>query len=280
MSNKIFKNKSVMIVTIVTIILIIIIGLTSRQREEMNILETWAGNAASPFQRVVNTGANIISEGASSIFSFTHLKKENIELEKEVESLQEELIKARLNRDELEELRGLKFALNYIEEEDDFEPIVANIVGKSPSNWFDIFTIDVGENKGIKKDSVVLASNGLVGRVYEAGENWAKVIAIIDNNSSVSFQILRDRTFQGILSGSITNELTGYLFDPMAEVVVGDKLITSGLGIYPHGIIIGEVIEVAMSSDQLLKTVKVEPYVNFKRLNKVLVMAPQIIRNE
>ncbi|SES74924.1 rod shape-determining protein MreC [Natronincola peptidivorans] len=274
MANRTVKDKSIMIVTIVAIILIIVIGFTSKQREELFIVEKWIGNVFSPVQKVVNTTTITVGEGISSIFNFTKATRENEELRNEILVLQEEIITTRLNRDELEELRGLRFALNYIEEEIGFYPIAANVVAKSPSNWFDTFTIDIGANRGITKDSIVLASNGLVGRVYEVGGNWSKVISIIDNNSSVSFQVLRDRDFQGIVSGSISNELSGYLFDPMAEVVVGDKLITSGLGIYPQGIMIGEIIEVSKSSDQLLKTITVEPAVNFKKMNKVLVITP------
>ena len=85
---------------------------------------------------------------------------------------------------------------------------------------------------------------------------------------------MRNKNFKGIITGSVSYELSGYLFDPLAEVIVGDKLLTSGLGIYPPGILIGEVIEVSRTTDQLLKTVTVEPSVNFKRLNKVLVYIP------
>ncbi|AOY76851.1 rod shape-determining protein MreC [Clostridium formicaceticum] len=276
MVKRTIKDKPIMIVTIVAIILIIIIGVTSKQRENITIVESWIGNILSPIQRVAYTGTSTIGDGIASIFQFRKTERENQELKAEIADLQEQLIETRLTRDELEELRGLKYALNYIEEDIQLQPIAANVIGKSPSNWFEVFTIDVGNNRSISKDSIVLASNGLVGRVYEVGGNWAKVISIVDNNSSVSFQILRDRNYQGIISGSITNELTGYLFDPMAEVVIGDKLVTSGLGIYPNGILIGEVIEVSKSSDQLLKTITVEPAVNFRKMNKVLVMTPNI----
>lgn len=273
-----FKNKSAMIVTIVTIILIIIIGFTSQQRDEITIVEKWVGNIFTPVQKVVNTGTTALGEGFSSILNISNISRENKKLKEEIEKLQKEIIELRLNRDELEELRGLKYALNYLEDPHEYKATAANVVAKSPSNFFDIFTIDIGENHGVTKDSVVLASNGLVGKIYEVGGNWSKVISIIDNNSSVSFQVLRERNYQGIISGSITNELTGYLFDPMAEVVVGDKIITSGMGIYPKGIMIGEVIEVSKSSDQLLKTITVEPVVNFRRMHKVLVLNPSINR--
>lgn len=276
MARKTLKDKSAMIVAIVAIILIIIIVFTSTQREEMTLVEKWIGNILNPINEVVNTSTTTVGESLSSIFNFSKIASENEALKKEIEVLEKEVIETRLHRDELEELRGLKFALNYIEEDEKFQSIAANISAKSSSNWFDVFTIDVGKKHGISKNSIVLASNGLVGKVYDVGGNWAKVISIIDSNSSVSFQVLRNRNYQGIISGSITNELVGYLFDPTAEVVVGDKLITSGLGMYPGGVMIGEVVEVSKSNDQLLKTVTVEPAVNFQRLNKVLVMAPSI----
>ena len=278
MGRKTVKDKLAMIVTVIAIILIIIIGFTSKQRERVTVVEKWLGNILSPAQRVLNISMITIEEKVSSIFRFNRLLQENQELQNEVNILTKQLIEAKLTRDELEELRGLRFAMNYLEEPDYYQPIAANVVAKSPSNWFDIFNIDVGENKGITKDSIVLSSNGLIGRVYEVGGNWSKVISIVDNNSSVSFQVLRNKNYQGIVSGSIANELSGYLFDPMAEIVVGDKLITSGMGIYPQGIMIGEVLEVSKTEDQLLKTITVEPSVNFRRMNKVLVINPNINR--
>ncbi|WP_330656249.1 rod shape-determining protein MreC [Alkaliphilus flagellatus] len=277
MAKKRSKNGSAMIVAIVAIILIIISGITAKQRENITVVEKWIGNLITPVQSVINTGVSSLGENISSIARLTKLKTENEELKKEVEALEKEVLNLSMAKSELEELKGLKYALNYIEDTEKYNTITASIVGKSPGNWFNIFTIDVGENQGIKKDSIVLDSNGLVGRVYEVGGTWSKVISIIDNNSSVSFQIMRDSSLQGIVTGSITNEVTGYLFDPLADVIVGDKIVTSGLGIYPKGITIGEIVEIDKSGDHLLKTIKVEPSVNFKRITKVLVMGPRQI---
>lgn len=269
------KDRSAMIVAAAAIILIIIMGITAGQRQNITVVEKWIGNIVSPVQNLVSTGVTTIGEGLRSVFKVGQIKRENDTLTKQVEVLQQEVIEYRLNRDELEELRELRYALNYTESDLNIDSITASVIGKTPGHWFDIFTINVGENQGVSMDSIVVAANGLVGRVYETGGNWSKVVSIIDNNSSVSFQVLRDASSQGILSGSIDYELSGYLFDPLAEVVVGDKLITSGLGIYPKGIPIGEVVEVSKTSDQLLKTVKVEPSVNFNQMSKVLVMTPK-----
>lgn len=275
MGRRAEKDRTAMIVAIAAILLIIVMSLTSRQRDSISAVENTVGNIFTPIQRIFSTGVNTVGESLSSIFNISRIKNQNIELAKQVEELQKEVIQTRLERDELDELRELKYMLSVTEGGDAYNSVAANIVGKAPGNWFNVFTIDAGAGAGIRKDSIVLASNGLVGRVYETGDNWSKVVGIIDNASSVSFQILRDANTQGIVTGSITSELSGYLFDPFAEVVIGDKLVTSGLGIFPKGILIGEVKDVARTSDQLLKTIKVEPSVNFKRLSKVLVMTPK-----
>lgn len=267
------KNRSAIIVAIIAIVLIIVVGVTSNQRGKLSSFEKWIGNLITPIQKVTTTGMNFVRETANPVINYSKVKREQEVLRKEVEDLRSQIIMARLERDELEELRSLSYALNYIEEKENYIHLAANIVSKNPGNWFDTFIIDVGEEDGIVVDSVVVASNGLVGRIFEVGGNWSKVISIIDNNSSISFQIMRNKDFKGILSGSINYDLSGYLFDPFAEIIVGDKLLTSGLGKYPKGILIGEVIEVSRSSDQLLKTIKVEPAVNFRRLNKVLVFS-------
>ncbi|HZJ76666.1 MAG TPA: rod shape-determining protein MreC [Oscillospiraceae bacterium] len=273
LKNK-YGNRPAMIVAIVAIILIITIGITSKQRENITVIEKWIGNVITPVQNIINKGVNGIKQNIDFIFSITNLKAENESLKKEVESLRQEILNLNMKKNELEELKALKYALNYIEDDDRHNIISANITGKSPSNWFNIFTVAAGENQGVKKDSIILNSNGLIGKVYEVGGNWAKVVSIIDNSSSVSFQIMRDSNLQGMITGSIANEITGYLFDPLADIIVGDKIITSGLGIYPKGIIIGEITEIDKSSDHLLKTIKVKPAVNFKRITKVIIMIP------
>lgn len=263
-----------MIVAIVAIILIIVAGITAKQRENISPIEKWIGNIITPIQKVIGGGINKIGENISSIANIANLKVENEKLKKELELLQEEVLEQSMARNELEELKDLKHALNYVEDVGGKNVVSASVIGKSPSNWFNIFTIDAGDNHGVKKDNIVVNSNGLVGKVYEVGGNWSKVVSIIDNNSSVSFQIMRDGNLQGIVTGSINNDLSGYLFDPLADIIVGDKIVTSGLGAYPKGIIIGEITEIDRSTDHLLKTIKVEPAVNFKRITRVVVMEP------
>ena len=85
---------------------------------------------------------------------------------------------------------------------------------------------------GLQKDAVVLNGDGLIGKIYEVGPGWSKVISVIDENNHVSFRANRDLNLLGILSGDGKGGLTGYMLDPEASIIEGDVLITSGIDVY------------------------------------------------
>ena len=113
---------------------------------------------------------------------------------------------------------------------------------------------------------------GLVGRVCETGDGWSRVVSLIDEGSDVSFKLVRDRKQLGIASGDKSGEISGYMMDAGSTVSQGDIIVTSGLGTYPAGLVIGNVKTVVYNSNTLLKEITVEPAVNFKGLEKVAVI--------
>jgi rod shape-determining protein MreC len=86
--------------------------------------------------------------------------------------------------------------------------------------------------------------------------------------------------YDGVLSGTTNYDLLGELYDPQAKVSVGDYIVTSGLGIYPKGILIGKIYEVVENKDLILNRIKVTPAVDFKRINKVMVIPYSEIESE
>jgi len=272
MSKSLINRKTATIITILLILAVIFMGITSGEREKVSVIERWIGNVITPIQRAVMTPIHGIQDRVYDIANFAQLNQQNQELEQSLIEKEQELIEARLSESELEELRGLQESLNFVSAADHGEPVSARIISKSHADWFNVFTINAGENHGIVQDGVVLSEKGLVGRVIEVGDNWARVMSISDSNSSVSFKVLRDANVEGIVQGSVTDSLEGYLFDPRMEIEIGDQLVTSGQGIFPEGVLIGEVTEIGKSSEQLLDAVKVEPAVDFQKINRVLVL--------
>lgn len=263
-----------MIVTLVTIILIIMIGISLGGRAKFSPPENLIGKAITPIQSIFYKGGLTVENTISSLFSFRRIAKENELLKKENSELNNKLIEQSMTKNELDELRNLYDAMNYVKTNTNYQYVTASVTGKDLGNWYNVFTINAGKNQGIKKDSTVLNGEGLIGRVFEVGNDWSKVVTIIDNKSSVSFEVLRNNQYIGVIRGSIKANLSGYLIDPQAQVLVGDKLLTSGLSIYPKGIMIGEIKEVMKKEDELLKTITVDPVVNFKKLDKVFIIIP------
>lgn len=244
------------------------------------ILET-----ASPVNGQISEARGGFSNLLSRLFPNGQKDIRIQELENQVAELRDKQIHDFIVQRDVIELRELKGALNFIEDEYEQNYITTSIVAKNDGNYYTTFTLSAGENDGVKKDSIVLAGKGLVGRVYEVSPNYSKAISILDNKSSVSFEVLRNNEYTGIASQNINIDsetdfegfIKGYMFDIDYDVVPGDVIITSGLGMYPRGIQIGEIYEVIEDPNNLLKYVKIRPYVNFRNLSKLLILNPREI---
>ena len=228
------KYKDRMMVTIVAIILIIIIGITSKERLSLTKFEKFVGNIITPVSKITFNISKKVSGFFEVVTNLSKILKENEDLNIEVAKLKEE------NR-ELENIIGKS---DYLKNEAELlnntehNFISAEVISKEPGNWYDRFLIDKGLKHGIEKGATIvqgievekgIIKEGIVGRISDVGDNWAKVVSIIDELNSVSFKIIRTQD-GGIISGSVDGTLSGYLFDSKADVIVGDKLYTSGLG--------------------------------------------------
>lgn len=271
------KYKNRMIVSLIAIILIVIIGVTNSERLKLTAMERFLGNAFSPIQKFIFSIGRNVYEFFGSIKNISNLMEENEELKLKVAKLEEE------NR-RYEDLIGKsEYIINEkkLLESTNYKLIPAQVAGKEPGNWFNRFTIDKGSNDGIEKGDTVIQAvevdeeivlEGVVGRVVEVGDNWSKVISIIDENNNISFKVIRTQD-GGILSGSIDGVLSGYMFDSKADIMKGDKLFSSGLGgIYVEDLYIGEIINVIKESEDLAKRIEVEPAVDFKKIYKVYII--------
>ncbi len=207
----------------------------------------------------------------AGVFKFKEISEENEELKNKVSELEKAVIAQQMQREELLELEELSSALNYEHIKKSESYVTADIVAMDNSNIFNRFTINAGNKDGVFENSIVVNGDGLVGRIESADADYSKVLTIIDDFSSVSFMVQRDMSIIGIVKGNGKGKLDGFTIDGKAEIIKGDVILTSGMGTYPAGIKIGKISKVKYSSDTQLKTVEVNPYVNFKKIQKVLV---------
>lgn len=261
------------ILLFVTIVLIAFITITFGKRNKVSFIEKGLGYIVVPIQKVFSGVGEWTSDQIYFIKNIKNLEKQNGELLKKVDELTYENKILQQYKEENARLRDL---LELDKKYADYPKIGAEIIGKDPGNWYNVFLIDKGTKDGLEIDMVVLSGNGLVGHIIDTAPNYSKVLSIIDDRNAVSSKALRTSDL-GVTKGDITLINDGLCkmeyIDAEADIIKGDEIVTSNLSdIYPPGIMIGVVKEIETESHGLTKYALIEPVVDFKHLEEVLVI--------
>ncbi len=153
-----------------------------------------------------------------------------------------------------------------------YSSVAANVVGRDPSFWNSSMIIDKGAKDGIKEGLSVVNSLGVVGKVVEVAEDSSKVILLTDPQFSVAALLQRTRE-TGLISGTLQGICRLRFVDENANIVVGDKVITSSLSSnFPEHLIIGEVVEIIEEPNSSSVQFLVQPSVSLSQIEKVLVV--------
>ena len=286
--NKKKVNFKVIATGVVAITLIGIVGISIGSNKGSNPIGANVGmNSISTISSTINSGFNFVKGGFENIINFHKNAKKAEALEEENNKLQQEVIDLQNKLDDTQSLESLKSALNFVDEKYVAKTLSAKVVSKNDGNWYTTFVVSAGSKDGVKKDSLVMNGKGLVGVVYEVSNNYCKVVSLLDTKSSVSFKLAKNSEFKGIITygENIDDEadyrnsglLQGYMFDSNYNVLPGDVVTTSGLGLFPEGIVIGKVEKVVEDKNNSLKYVIVKPNVDFKNIDDVVVVEPRNI---
>jgi len=189
------------------------------------------------------------------------LQKQNTELRASVAELEE----ARLENERLQKIVGFIEASK-------LEGLGARVIGRPPSAWEGSLLIDRGSADGVKTGMPVLAPEGLLGQTVEVTEHSAKVRLITDQRSGVASLIQATRA-EGVVRGSIEGRLTMEYVSRETTVTVGDLVITSGMGgVYPKGLLVGQVETSELNDNDLYHRVTVRPTAHFEGIEEVVVL--------
>lgn len=153
------------------------------------------------------------------------------------------------------------------------DTVAARTVALAPSSFEWTITIDVGTADGIERDMPVVDGDGLVGRVIQVTPDASRVLLAIDPNFSAASRTARVGEI-GSIDGRGGDPMVMRPLDPDADIEVDDELVTSSYqgGVFPAGIPIGTVSEVVDTGSRLTREVLVSPFVDFTRLDHVLVV--------
>jgi len=265
------KKTIILLVSVLTVFLLV--SLQAQGKYKFVFMEEFITTVLAPAQSIVsNVGFNFRKAFLSTGELMTAYR-DNQELRAE----NEEIRQNNLNVTEImaENVR-LRNMLDYKKVANQFDFVTAAVVGRDLGNWNSIIIINRGTADGITKDMPVVTSQGLVGSVVNVYTNVAKVQLLLDGRSAVGTLVQRPESrvaaiVEGNSGAPLRPKMVNIARD--ADIIKSDKLITSGFGgIYPKGLLIGEVVDVVNEEGGLLKYASVKPAVDFDRLEEVLVI--------
>ena len=134
-----------------------------------------------PLQVLYYGGSSNVSDIWDGYFALVGVRKENERLKERMVTLEAEnskLIELESENKRLSDLLG-------VVKEIGVPGIAARVIGHDPSNWIQVLTVDIGEDRGIHTGMPVLADTGVVGQVVGVGRASARVLLLTDHSSGI-----------------------------------------------------------------------------------------------
>src|SRR5678815_732818 len=170
--------------------------ITSGQR----VIRTWTQTMADFVQSPVTTVTASVSNYFSSISNLRSAQDENGELKQRVQELEVEKKQKEELASENERLRTL---LN-LKEHSKYNVLIARIIGRDPSVWFDSSIINQGSLNGVKLNMPVVTDGGIVGRITAVSPLTSQVDLITRDKSGVGAVIgqIGESNALGVVTGT------------------------------------------------------------------------------
>ena len=208
-----------------------------------------------------------MSDFFETISEIKSLKRENEELKLK----NQELISQIAQSIELEkENEVLKEALG-IGLEKEFKLALAEVVSKDISQ--DSILINKGSKDGITENCpVITQQKTLIGKIDEVYENFSRVILIFNKESSFDVQI-SETDISGVVKGKGNLQLFLDFVPQEKEIKEGDFIVTTSLGgIFPKGLLVGQIGKVLRSDIEPFQQAKIRPAFDIKELETVFII--------
>ena len=228
--------------------------------------------AVYPVERAKRLFDTHVVSRAAGMFRGAAAAAENVRLRREVASLS--VLRGDVERLEAENDR-LRRALGYAERCRG-EWLAAGVLsaGGAAAGAPNVFRVDKGSLAGVREGAVVIAPDGLVGRVTAVSPHSADVTRITDRSIKVSCVVETGASggVTGILAGGgddllVLRHLTGEADPPPRS-----RVVTSGLGgVFPKGIVVGMLLGIRADAEGLTREGDVQPGVDFAELEDVFI---------
>ena len=151
--------------------------------------------------------------------------------------------------------------------------IVANILSIDTKSGSQQIVVNKGENTGAQVGQAMVDVNGVLGQLIKVGPYYSVGLLITDPKHSIPVELNRTG-LRGVVSGIDESKKLALLFVPIdADVVVGDLVVSSGLGNrFPSGYPVGIIKSIVKVKGESFADISVEPISDLTFSREVLLV--------
>ena len=241
-----------------------LISLQGRGRIDTSFVRVWLVDSLAPMEKLADRSLFGAGYVWGRYIGLIGVYDENKRLKRENDDLRMQIVEQRESILETERVRALAGLRN----SGLGKPVIARVIGRDPARSQTI-TIDKGAVHGLRPDTAVITTAGIVGRVIHSSNFFSIVQLIVDSQSAVGVMVKSTRR-QGIVKGAGGRDLDLDYIDDDNDLKEGDAFLTSGQDrIYPKGLPVGVIISIGPRRG-LLKAVLIRPSADLGRLEEVL----------
>ncbi len=231
------------------------------------------GTFFSPLQKLSAAISDNLNDVSASFTSSAVYKAENDELRKELEEYRKKLADyddMKKKVDAYEEFYGIK------QKNPDFEFSYGSVISKDAADVYESFVLNIGSKDGVAVGDPVIYGEYVVGIVKKVNFSTCVVYSVLDPRVNIGAFESGTREY-GYVSGDEELYNRGlcklYGLDSSTSIVSGGIVCTSGAGgVFPDGLIIGEVTAVKNDDVSASYYAEIKPFAETSKISDVFVI--------
>jgi rod shape-determining protein MreC len=262
------RLRSALLICLFFCTFLYVLSLNFRPPERMDLLQRMVSESILPLFKSLSRITTFADDVIKGYLLLRQVHIENESLREEITGLEQRLIDYQEAYVENLRLRRLLDFRSTIQT----ETVAAQVVLHDLTGWFQTLMIDKGFREGIAPDMAVVNDEGVVGRVLDVSDRYARVLLITDAGSSIDAIIQRNRV-RGIVGGKDANTCVLKYVRGNLDVQVGDLVVSSGKdGVFPKGLRLGTVQGVFKDPLDLFQRIDIKPMVRLSALEELLII--------
>jgi rod shape-determining protein MreC len=265
------KYKTAIFIVTLLVIAVIMFSYNLKYGADGSFFRKVVLEAVAPAQKVLSASVTSVKDDWLRYVLLVGIEEENKNLKNKINEFKATLILYQEGYLEAQRLRKLLS----LTDDYHYHFVSARVIGREQAALSKTILINKGTTHGLKTGMPVIAPPGLIGRLVDVSWHVSKVLLFIDENSNVDAIVQRTR-MQGIISGAGPRGLILKYISKTQDVKEGDVIVSSGIGgVFPKGLLIGQVSHVDRQDASLFLKINVAPFVDFSKLEEILILASE-----